>query len=98
MISDAKYLLDIPMSIRKIIFCDICNPRGVKTVEFRRGYRKNGSTGRRITESRAWIEGDVTDAVENGWLCTQNDRHVCPVCKIKNDLSLTLIASQGINN
>jgi hypothetical protein len=76
--------------MRKIIFCDICNPRGIKTLEFRRGYRKNGGTGRRITENRAWIEGEVTDAVQSGWLCTPDDQHVCPICRIKNDLLLAL--------
>ena len=73
------------MSIRKIIFCDICNQRRLKTVEFRRAYRENESTGRRITESRAWIEGDVTDAVENGWLCTPDGQHICPICRIRHD-------------
>jgi hypothetical protein len=75
------------MSIRKIIFCDICNPRGLKTVELRRVYRENENIGRRITEGRAWIEGEVSDAVENGWLCTSDDRHICPSCRLKHNLS-----------
>jgi len=73
------------MSIRKIIFCDICNPRGIKTVELRRAYRENESTGRRITESRSWIEGEITDAVENGWLCTSDNQHICPICRMRHD-------------
>ena len=75
------------MSIRKIIFCDVCNPRALKTVELRRANRENGSTGRRITEGRAWIEGEISDAVENGWLCTPDNQHICPSCRMKrNDL------------
>jgi len=73
------------MSIRKIIFCDICNPRALKAVDFRRVNRESEPTGRRITEGRAWIEGEIADAVENGWLCTSNGQHVCPVCRIRHD-------------
>jgi len=73
------------MSIRKIIFCDICNPRGIKTIEFRRMQRENESTGRRITESRAWIEGEINDAIENGWLCTPDGQHICPACRKRHD-------------
>jgi hypothetical protein len=73
------------MSIRKIIFCDICNSRGIKTVEFRRARRENEPTGRRITEGRAWIEGEITDAVKNGWLCTSENQHVCPICRTRYD-------------
>jgi hypothetical protein len=83
--------LRISMTVRKVIFCDICNPRGLKTVELRRGeHRENGSVGRRITENRAWIEGEITDAVENGWLCTPEKQHICPICRVNNESSLKI--------
>jgi hypothetical protein len=69
------------MSIRKIIFCDICNPRGIRAVEFRRTPRENGGAGQRVSDGRAWIEGDISNAVENGWLCTPEGQHICPTCK-----------------
>ncbi|MGZ5056435.1 MAG: hypothetical protein ACXWAT_16040 [Methylobacter sp.] len=72
------------MSIRTIIFCDICNPRGIKTTEFRRAHRENEPAGRRITENRSWIEGEIADAVENGWLCTAEDQHICPICRTRH--------------
>ncbi len=56
-------------------------------VELRRAYRENENIGRRITEGRAWIEGEVSDAVENGWLCTSDDRHICPSCRLKHNPS-----------
>jgi hypothetical protein len=69
------------MSIRKIIFCDICNPLGLRSVEFRRTFRESESAGQRISDGRAWIEGDIFHAVENGWLCTPEGQHICPACK-----------------
>jgi hypothetical protein len=86
-----RLLLRISMSVRKVIFCDMCNPRGLKTVELRRGrFRKNGSDGRRLTENRAWIEGEISDAVDNGWLCTPDNQHICPVCRVNNESSLKI--------
>jgi hypothetical protein len=94
-----RLFLRISMTVRKVIFCDICNPRGLKTVELRRGeYRRNGSVGRRITENRAWIEGEISHAVENGWLCMPNNRHICPVCRVNNELSLATNATDNFAN
>ncbi|MEQ1622019.1 MAG: hypothetical protein ABL919_11475 [Methylococcales bacterium] len=69
------------MSIRKFIFCDICNPQGMRPIEFRRSPREGERTGRRISDGRAWIEGNVQIAVDNGWLVTSDGRHICPTCK-----------------
>jgi len=69
------------MTIRKIIFCDICNPRGLRSVEFRRAPRENERTGRRICDGRSWIEADIVDAVKSGWLCTPDGQHICPACQ-----------------
>lgn len=73
------------MSIRKFIFCDICNPQGIRSIEFRRAPRAEQRTGRRITDNRAWYEGDLKDAVKKAhWLCTPDGLHICPNCQKSN--------------
>jgi hypothetical protein len=70
------------MSIRKIIFCDICNPQGLRSIEYRRAPRANTErVGRRISDGRAWIEGEVEEAIKTGWLCTYDGKHICPACQ-----------------
>ena len=69
------------MSIRKFVFCDICNPQGMRSIEFRRATRHNERAGRRISDGRAWIEGELINAINNGWLCTPDGRHICPACQ-----------------
>jgi len=68
------------MSIRTFIFCDICNPQGLRSVEFRRRPRKE-RTGRRLSDGRSWIEGgSASVAVENGWSINRDGKHICPAC------------------
>ncbi|AMK78849.1 hypothetical protein EDE11_12462 [Methylomonas methanica] len=69
------------MSIRKFIFCDICNPQGLRSIEFRRAPRSDERVGRRLSDGRAWFEGELSLAVNSGWLCTEDGRHICPVCQ-----------------
>lgn len=40
------------MSIRSFIFCDICNPQGIRTIELRRSPRENDRNGRQISDGR----------------------------------------------
>ncbi len=69
------------MSIRKFIFCDICNPQGLRSIEFRRAPRFEDRTGRRISDGRAWFEGEFGLAVtQAGWSQTADGLHVCPGC------------------
>jgi len=68
------------MSIRKFIFCDICNPQAIRTIEFRRSPRLEERNGRRISDGRAWFEGELNEAVKAGWDII-DDEHVCPNCK-----------------
>lgn len=70
------------MSIRTIVFCDICNPRALKSVELRRERQGEERAGRRLTEGRAWLEGELSDAVANGWLYMPDGRHICPACRV----------------
>lgn len=69
------------MSIRTFIFCDICNPQGLRSVEFRRTPREDGRGGRRISDGRAWFEGNLSKAIENGWTSDLNGQHICPACQ-----------------
>jgi len=68
------------MTIRTFIFCDICNPQGLRSLEFRRKPRKNERTGRRLCDARAWFEGDFSSAVEGGWSINNEGQHTCPAC------------------
>jgi hypothetical protein len=72
------------MSIRKFIFCDICNPQGLRTIEFRRAPRDNERTGRRISDGRSWFEGELNNAIDNDWVCTPDGQHICPACQTIN--------------
>ncbi len=69
------------MSIRKFIFCDICNPQGLRSIEFRRSPRADERSGRRISDGRAWFEGELSQAVEAGWQCNSDGMHICPNCQ-----------------
>ncbi len=69
------------MSIKTFIFCDICNPQGIRTIEFRRAPRKDNRNGRRICDGRFWFDGSLTTALKNGWHLDSLGRHLCPYCK-----------------
>lgn len=69
------------MTTRTFIFCDICNPQGVRTIEFRRGPRKTDRNGRRISDGRSWIEGNLTDATNAGWITDPSGQNICPACQ-----------------
>lgn len=66
---------------RKFIFCDICNPQGVRVPEQRRNAKRDAREGRRITDGRMWFDGDIHEAVaSHGWRVTADGQHVCPYC------------------
>ena len=68
------------MAIRFFIFCDICNPQCVRTVEGRRTSRRNND-GRRISDGRAWFDGKLEDATADGWKINADGNHICPHCQ-----------------
>jgi len=70
------------MSIRKIIFCDKCNPQGLRAIEYRRAPRNDQRTGRRISDGRSWFEGELSAALQAGWVNTGDGGHICPACKL----------------
>ncbi len=70
------------MTIRTFIFCDICNPVGLRTIDFRRNNRDGEDRkGRRLSDGRAWFEGNEAEATQAGWLIRDAETHVCPNCK-----------------
>ncbi len=70
------------MSIRTIIFCDICNPQGLRAIEFRRAPREDERNGRRISDGRAFFQGSVYEAISSGgWVIGEEGEHICSGCK-----------------
>jgi hypothetical protein len=72
------------VSVRTFVFCDVCNSQGLRCVEQRRGLHRVQGAGRRITDDRAWLEGDLTAALDHGWRVTPDGRHLCPRCATRH--------------
>ena len=72
------------MTIRSFVFCDICNPQALRSVEFRRSPRENERNGRRLSDGRAWFEGSISDALSSGWTIDSSEQHICPACQKTN--------------
>lgn len=66
--------------LRVIIFCDICNPQGVRYIEQKRSTQRGDVGGRRVTDGRAWYEGSLSEAEDMGWSVV-DEQHICPRCK-----------------
>ncbi len=67
------------MAVKTIIFCDICNRDGRMSREERRTDSRSTS-GRRIGDGRAWLEGGTAAARANGWHIDEHQRHICGRC------------------
>jgi hypothetical protein len=65
--------------LRAIIFCDVCNPQGIRYIEQKRSTQRGDVEGRRITDGRAWFEGSLDDAIAEGWE-HEDGQHTCPRC------------------
>jgi len=66
--------------LRVIIFCDICNPQGIRYIEQKRSSQRGDVGGRRITDGRAWYEGTLEEALQLGWV-QHDSEHICPRCQ-----------------
>jgi hypothetical protein len=72
------------MSIRTFLFCDVCNPRGIRLPELRRDAHHREGSGRRISDARSWFEGNAEQAVnEYNWIAAEDGSYVCPGCQAK---------------
>jgi len=70
------------MSLRTFVFCDACNQEAVRTLEMRRGLDRGTSGGRRHSDGRAWLECDISTAIEeHGWIVNDSDSCLCPECQ-----------------
>lgn len=67
------------MARRSFVFCDICNPLAVREVELRRASGRSGK-GRRLMDGRAWFDGADKEALDAGWIATDDGQHICPAC------------------
>lgn len=77
------------MTFRTFLFCDICNPYGTRNVELRRDMKRSDKQGRRISDDRAWFEGELQEALGAGWQVLDDGRHVCPRCQQRRSFSET---------
>lgn len=68
--------------LRIIVFCDTCNPQGIRYIEQQRNSERGDEGGRRITDGRAWYEGSLTEAGQIGWII-DGDKHICPKCEAR---------------
>jgi hypothetical protein len=69
------------VAVRTFLFCDICNPLAIRSVELRRHRPRADGSGQRLTDGRAWFEGELAVAVaSHGWIVTADGQHVCPKC------------------
>jgi hypothetical protein len=66
--------------LRVIIFCDVCNPQGIRYIEQNRSTQRGDEGGRRITDGRSWFEGPLDEALKLHWL-QEDGEHVCPRCQ-----------------
>ncbi|PHS70353.1 MAG: hypothetical protein COB23_04365 [Methylophaga sp.] len=66
--------------LRVIIFCDICNPQGIRYIEQNRSTSRGDEGGRRVTDGRSWFEGPIDEALKIDWLQQEGD-HICPRCQ-----------------
>ena len=63
------------MSKRTFIFCDACNPQGIRTDH------KGVLYSRRACDVRSWHEGDEKEVVDAGWETTSEGLDICPKCQ-----------------
>lgn len=76
------------MAIRTFIFCDACNPQGIRTINDGFQY------GRRSGDGRVWFEGDIREASDIGWVSNAEGHNLCPKCYAKG-LGNILAQKQG---
>lgn len=68
------------MARRSFIYCDICNPLALRSIEMRRTLGRDCRDGRRLTDGRAWFDGSDEDARLEGWVVADDGQHICPAC------------------
>jgi hypothetical protein len=88
------------MARRSFIYCDICNPLALRSIEMRRVTGRDSRDGRRLSDGRAWYDGSDKEAKHAGWVVADDGQHICPSCferlrSMRNVLEERLFA--GVN-
>ncbi|MGK0172764.1 MAG: hypothetical protein ACI9W2_004504 [Gammaproteobacteria bacterium] len=69
------------MSIKHIMFCNLCNQDGVRSPDRRIAYPVDRRNGRRIYDGRMSVARETDESPPTDWLCDDEaDMHVCPLC------------------
>lgn len=68
------------MARRSFIFCDICNPLALRSIEMRRTTGRDSRDGRRLADGRTWYDGSDHEAKHAGWVIADDGQHICPAC------------------
>lgn len=68
------------MARRSFIFCDICNPLALRSIEMRRTSGRDSRDSRRLSDGRAWFDGGNSEAQHAGWVVADDGQHICPAC------------------
>ena len=69
------------MSIKSIMFCDLCNQAGVRAVDRRISAEGSRLYGRRLHDGRSSVVYQPGDPMPEGWICDEAGQyHVCPLC------------------
>ncbi len=69
------------MARRSFVFCDICNPLALRSIEMRRTIiGRDSRDGRRLADGRAWYDGSDLEAKHAGWVVADDGQHICPAC------------------
>ena len=84
------------MSVRTFIFCDRCNPQGIRNIN-RRNRSTDENKGRRNSDGRAWFEGSIEEGIELGWSINAQEEDLCPSC-VKKCMSKVLNDQTSIEN
>ncbi len=89
------------MARRSFIFCDICNPLALRSIEMRRATGRDCRDGRRLCDGRAWFDGSDSEAKRAGWVVSDDSQHVCPACferlrSMRNVLEERIFAGVGV--
>lgn len=75
------------MGIRVFIFCDCCNPQGIRIVTDNHGFDRRNSDG------RSWFEGSSREAIKMGWKTFGDNKIICPNC-VESDIAKLMLSNQ----
>ena len=79
--SDVGAGVEITMSNKQIIFCNLCNQDSVRFPDRRIAHSQDRRNGRRIYDGRMSVVHETDDSPPTDWLCDEEaDVHVCPLC------------------